>query len=157
MSEILKRKPEYNGGIAKYPDKAEFSQLVVDHPELVSKDPDSLESLESLQDAQINAENNKALAFAKEAVRLRPNDGFAWYALGEAYMKLNDYRTAEEPLKRALKAFLTAPPPSDPRDRTTFTMLASTSLALAEVCDKLHRKREAERYRNGALMLLPTH
>jgi tetratricopeptide (TPR) repeat protein len=155
VSEMLNRKAEYNGGIAREPDKAELSQLLADHPQLVS--PDSLESLESLQDAQISSENNKALAAAKEAVRLKPTDGFAWYALGEAYMKLNDYRSAEEPLKRALKAFGAAPPPSDFNDRTAITMLVNTEFALAGVCDKLHRKREAERYRRGALLLLPTH
>ena len=117
----------------------------------------SLETLESLQDVKIKADNDKALTDAKEAVRLKPTDGFAWFALGQAYIKLNDYKTAEEPLKRALKAFLAAPAPSDPTDRTTFTMLANTSLALAEVCDKLHRKREAEHYRRSALMFLPTH
>ena len=117
----------------------------------------SLEPLGAMQDAQIDADNNKALAAAKEVVRQKPTDGFAWYALGEAYIKLNDYKAAEEPLKRALKAFLASSPPSDPKDHTTVTMLATTSFALADVCDKLHKKREAERYRNGALMLLPPH
>jgi tetratricopeptide (TPR) repeat protein len=159
VSEILKRKPEYNGGIAKEPDKAEFSQLLVDHPELVSKNPDSLESLESLEDTQLRAEHNKALTVAKEAVRQKPTDGYAWYSLGKAYMDLDDYKSAEEPLRRALQAFLAAPLiltlPSNSQPSTT--MAASTSMALAEVCDKLHRKREAERYRRGALLLLPRH
>jgi hypothetical protein len=117
----------------------------------------SLDTLESLQDAQISAENNKALTDAKEAVRLKPTDGFAWFALGQAYIRLNDYGTAEEPLKRALKAFFSAPAPSDPNDRTTLTMLANTSLALADVCEKLHRKREAEHYRRSAFLFLPAH
>ena len=51
LSEVLKRKPEYNAGIAKEPDRAELSQLVADHPELASKTHDSLESLESLLDS----------------------------------------------------------------------------------------------------------
>jgi tetratricopeptide (TPR) repeat protein len=160
VSEILKRKPEYNGGIAREPDKAELSQLLADHPQLVS--PDSLESLESLQDAQISAENNEALAVAKEAVRLKPTDGFAWFALGEAYMKLNDYETAEEPLKRALKAFFAAPPDSEVIERGELSlsaqpsihMIVNTEFALAEVCDNLHRKRDAERYRRAALFII---
>jgi tetratricopeptide (TPR) repeat protein len=160
LSEVLKRKPEFNGGIAKEPDKAELAQLLADHPELVSKkDPDSLESLESLEDSQLNAEHNKALADAKEGVRLKPTDGYAWYALGEAYLNLGDYTSAEEPFKRALEAFLAAPPdPWKPlRAQPSLIMAANASLALAQVCDKLHRKREAERYRREALMLLPTH
>jgi tetratricopeptide (TPR) repeat protein len=159
VSEILKRKPEYNGGIAKDPDKAEYSQLLADHPELVSKDPDSVASLESLGDARLAAEHNKALAVAKEAVRQQPTDGYAWYSLGKAYMDLDDYKSAQEPLKRALQAFLAAKPDltlpfnaQPPR-----TMAASTSMALAEVCDKMHRKREASRYRDLAISLVPTH
>ena len=152
LSEVLKRKPEYDGGIAKEPDKAELSKLLADHPQLVS--PDSLESLESLQDAQISAENNKALADAKEAVQLKPTDGLAWYHLGEAYMNLNDYETAEEPLKRALKLFSAAPPDLNPS--TSVQILVNTLLSLADVCDKLHRKREAEHYRRWAYSLLPT-
>jgi tetratricopeptide (TPR) repeat protein len=150
VSQILKRKPEYNGGVAKEPDKAELSQLLADHPQLVS--PDSLESLESLEDAQISASNNKALAAAKEAVRLKPTNGFAWFALGEAYMKLNDYGTAEEPLKRALKAFSAAPPYDDVR--ASIGVIANIDFALADVCDNLHRKRDAERYRRGALFIM---
>jgi tetratricopeptide (TPR) repeat protein len=160
VSEVLKRKPEYNGGIAKEPDKAELSQLLADHPQLVS--PDSLESLESLQDAQISAENNKALAAAKEAVRLNPTDGLAWFNLGQAYMKLSDYASAEEPLKRALTAFLSAPPDFEVIERgessasaqPSLQMVVHTEFALAEVCEKLHRKREAERYRRGALFII---
>jgi tetratricopeptide (TPR) repeat protein len=156
LSEVLKRKPEYDGGIAKEPDKAELSRLVANHPELVSKSPDSLEYLESLEDTQLDSEHNKALAAAKQAVRLKPTDGYAWYSLGKAYMDLDDYKSAEEPLKRALKAFSAGPAPSD-NPQLAISMVASTSFALAEVCDKLHRKRDAERYRRGALMMLPTH
>jgi tetratricopeptide (TPR) repeat protein len=157
LSEVLKRKPEYNGGIAKEPDEAELSQLLADHPELVSKPTDSLESLESLEDRQLNAQHNKALTDAKEGVRLKPTDGYAWYALGKAYMDLDDYASAEDPFKRALKALLAAGPdrPGHPlREQTSLLMAANATFALAQVCDKLHRKREAEHYRRSYLMLL---
>jgi tetratricopeptide (TPR) repeat protein len=119
----------------------------------------SLNSLEALEDVQLGAEHDKALADAKEGVRLKPTDGFAWYALGEAYLNLGDYASAEEPFKRALKAFLAAPPePGRPlRDQPSLTMAANATLALAQVCDRLHRKREAEHYRRSAIMLLPAH
>jgi hypothetical protein len=64
-----------------------------------------------------------------------------------------------KPFKRALKALSAAPPPFDinnpTNDRTAILMLRNTYSALADVCDKLHRKREAEHYRRSALMLLP--
>ncbi len=118
----------------------------------------SIDSLESLRNAQINADNNKALSSAEEAVRLKPTDGYAWYSLGKAYIDLGDYKSAEEPLKTALKAFLSAPPdltlPSNAQPSRT--MASTTSFFLAEVCDKLHKKHEAARYRRGALMLMST-
>jgi tetratricopeptide (TPR) repeat protein len=160
LSEVLKRKPEYNGGIAKEPDKAEYSQLLADHPELASKgDPDSLESLESLEDAQLDAKHKNALAAAKEAVRQRPTDGYAWFSLGDAYMDLDDYKSAEEPLKRALQAFLSAKPDwTLPLNaQPSQSMAGSAAGLLSVVCDKLHRKREANRYRDMAISLLPTH
>jgi len=54
---------------------------------------------------------------------------------------------------------LAAPPDltSSFNAQPSVSMAASTSFFLSVVCDKLHRKREAERYRRGALMLLPTH
>jgi tetratricopeptide (TPR) repeat protein len=153
LSEILKRKPEYNGGIAKEPDKSELSQLLPDHA------PDSVESLESLEDKQLAAEHNNALAAAKEAVRQKPTDGYAWFSLGKAYMDLDDYKSAEEPLKRALQAFLAAKPDwTLPLNaQPSQSMAGSTAGLLSVVCDKLHRKREANRYRNLAIALLPTH
>ena len=153
VSEILKRKPEYNGGIAKEPDKRELSQLLPDHA------PDSVESLESLEDRQLAAEHNNALAAAKEAVRQRPTDGYAWFSLGKAYTDLDDYKSAEEPLKRALQALLAAkldltfPVNAQP----SRSMAGSTAGLLSVVCDRLHKKREANRYRNVAISLLPTH
>jgi tetratricopeptide (TPR) repeat protein len=153
VSEILKRKPEYNGGIAKDPDKNELSQLLPDHA------PDSAESLGSLEDKQLAAEHNKSLAAAKEAVRRKPTDGYAWLSLGNAYMDLDDYKSAEEPLKRALQAFLSAKPDlSLPFNaQPSQSMAGSTAGLLSVVCDKLHRKREANRYRDLAISLLPTH
>jgi hypothetical protein len=132
------------------------TESVSGEPKAVPEPPVSVESLGAMQDAQMSADNDKALATAKEVVRQKPTDGFAWYTLGQAYVKLNDYKSAEEPLKRALKAFLASPPPSNPKDTSTMTMLATTSFALADVCDKLHKKREAERYRNSALMIVQT-
>jgi len=160
LSEVLKRKPEYNGGIAEQPTKAEYSQLLADHPELVvSKKPDSVESLESLEGTQLAAEHNRALAAAKEAVRLKPTDGYAWYLLGKAYMDLDDYNSAEEPLKRALQAFLAAKPdltlPINAQPSRSMAGITASSLSV--VCDKLHRKREANRYRDLAISLLPSH
>ena len=117
----------------------------------------SVNSLEALEDTQLSAQHNKALTDAKEGVRLKPTDGFAWYALGKAYMDLDDYASAEEPFKRALRALLAAGPdrPGHPlREQTSLLMAANATNALAQVCDKLHRKREAERYRRSYLMLL---
>jgi tetratricopeptide (TPR) repeat protein len=153
VSEILKRKPEYNGGVAKEPDKAELTQLLADHA------PDSVESLESLEDKQLAAEHNKALATAKEAVRQKPTDGYAWLSLGNAYMDLDDYKSAEEPLKRALQAFLSAKPDLTLpfNAQPSQSMAGSTAGLLSVVYDRLHRKREANRYRNLAISLLPTH
>jgi tetratricopeptide (TPR) repeat protein len=113
-------------------------------------------SLEALEDTQLSTEHNKAVADAKEGVRLKPTDGFAWYALGEAYVNLGDYTSAEEPFKRAVKALLAAPPePGRPlKEQTSLLMAANATIALAQVCDRLHRKREAEHYRRSYLMLL---
>jgi tetratricopeptide (TPR) repeat protein len=159
LSGVLNRKPEYNGGIAKEPDKSEVSQLLADHPELISKNPDSLESLESSEDTQLAAEHNNALAAAKEAVRQKPTDGYAWFSLGKAYIDLDDYKSAEDPLKRALRAFLAAKPDwTLPWNaQPSQSMAGNTAGLLSVVCDKLHRKREANRYRNLAIALLAAH
>jgi len=114
--------------------------------------------LESLEDAQLSAAREKALASAKEAVSQKPTDGYAWYHLGDAYRDLNDYKSAEEAFKRALDAFIATPldshlletlGPNAPQPAAT--MIPLTGLALADVCDHLHKRREAERYRKGAL------
>jgi tetratricopeptide (TPR) repeat protein len=164
LSEILKRKPEYDGGIAREPTKAELSQVLADHQ--APKTPAasaSLDSLESLEEAQLGDEKNKALASARESVGLKPTDGYAWYALGNAYSNLSDYKSAEESFKRAIDLFIAAPLDTDfllrngPNARQpALAMLANTELALADVYDHLNRKRDAGRYRRAALMLLPT-
>jgi tetratricopeptide (TPR) repeat protein len=165
LSEILKRKPEYEGGIVKEPTKAERSQMLADHQAPKTPPSASLDSLESLEDTQLNNEKSKALASAKEAVSLKPTDGYAWYALGNAYSNLSDYKSAEESFKRAIDLFVTAPLDTDfllrkngPNTRQpALTMLANTEVALADVYDHLNRKRDAARYRRAALMILTTH
>jgi tetratricopeptide (TPR) repeat protein len=172
LSEVLKRKPEYNGGIAKEPDKAELSQMLAKSQPPVSSD--SLESLESSADAQLSAEHNKALADAKEAVRADPSNGTAWVTLGQAYLNLGDYKNAEEATKKAIEIFTERfknpkPPTIDDllrgRDhdeqRTNLSMLASSYVQLAIICRELHKKREAARYDDLALrtfdLLQPSH
>ena len=175
LSEVLKRRPEYDAGVATEPNKTEWQQFLTEHPEVASSD--SVLSLGSLQDAQFDAEHKKALADAKEAVRLTPTDGYAWFSLGKAYMALQDYMAAEEPLQRALKAWEAAPAPivedlekyraqrgeskGNVEDidisggvKQRFEMIAYTYLALADVCDHLNRKREAKRYRSRGFFIV---
>jgi tetratricopeptide (TPR) repeat protein len=192
LSELLKRKPEYNGGIAKEPDKAELSQLFAQHPaygkalaELEtpnSAQPDSLESLKTLADSKLSVEHNKevtaerdAVAAAKEAIRAEPTDGFAWGKLGDAYFQLGDYKNAKDATEKAVEIytekFKHRPNPLDrevelmlkgetkqnalararDEDCEPIVMLAVYLNQLADICDKLHKKREASRYRDSAL------
>ena len=168
LSEVLKRKPEYNGGIAVEPDKNELSQWLADHPSAASGKPaDSLESLESSADDALDTERNKRLAGtqdavtdAKEAIRAQPTDGLAWGKLGRAYFDLGDYKNAEEATKKAAEIFRerfkNAPPP-DPlvpgsnEVSTDLGMLGVYYEQLAEISEKLHKKREAARYRDSAI------
>jgi tetratricopeptide (TPR) repeat protein len=168
LSELLKRKPEYNGGIAMEPDKNELSQWLADHPPAASGKPsDSLESLESLADNALNAERNKRLAGtqedvtdAKEAIRANPTDGLAWGKLGRAYFDLGDYKNAEQATKKAVEIFherfKNAPPPDllvagSNEAFSDLGMLGVHYELLAEISAKLHKRREAARYRDSAI------
>ena len=168
LSELLKRKPEYNGGLAVEPDKNELSQWLADHPSAASgKASDSLESLESLADNALDTERNKRLAGtqdavtdAKEAIRAQPTDGLAWGKLGSAYFDLGDYKNAEEATKKAVEIFSerfkNAPPP-DPlvpglnEVSSDLGMLGVYYAQLAEISQKLHKRRQAARYRDSAI------
>ena len=115
LSEVLKRRPEYNRGVAKEPDKAEWSEFFAQHPDLETRNsaqPDSLESLKTLAHSKLSIEHNKeviaeqdAVAAAKEAIRAEPTDGFAWGKLGDAYFQLGDYKNAEAATEKAVEIF----------------------------------------------------
>lgn len=168
LSELLKRKPEYNGGIAVEPNKNEISKWLADHPSAVSSEPsdsNSLESLESLTNNALDAEHNEEIAStqdavtdAKEAIRAQPTDGFAWGKLGSAYLDLGDYKDAQEATKKAVEIFnerfKNAPPPvldESNEASTDLSMLGVYYQQLAEISEKLHKRREARRYRDLAL------
>ncbi len=184
LSEVLKRKPEYDGGVAREPDKAELSGFFAQHPELQAADsaaPDSLESLKAQADRQLSVERHKAVTAeqdavtaAKEAIRAQPTDGFAWRKLGDAYFQLGDYKNAYDTMQEAIEIFKErfnkAPLPHEceamkayasrigqaplvchDEAPTIVSMLASSYGQLATICDKLHKKREAARYRDSAL------
>ncbi len=186
LSEVLKRKPEYDAGIATQPSKSEIDQLLTEHQITESGKPtDLLQSLESLEEKALDAERNetlsatqRAVADAKEAIRLDPMDGFAWGKLGSAYFDLGDYKNAEDATQKAVEIFderaKSAPAPilaELARDRrskgldvppdlaeaesndvsTDLSMLGVYLNQLADICHKLHKKREAARYREKAL------
>jgi tetratricopeptide (TPR) repeat protein len=102
-----------------------------------------------------------AVSAYKESVLVEPTNGYVWGKLGKAFMDIEDYNSAEEATKRSVDIFtaefkgLKAPTPSDlfsgHDKRTIITgMLATTWLQLAEICDKLHKRREAAGYRRSA-------
>lgn len=190
LSQVLKRTPEYNGGVATEPDKSELSHWLADHPTALAKTGSaepaeashSLESLQSLADKALNAErSNKvaatqdAVTSAKDAIRAQPTDGFAWGKLGQAYFELGDYKNAEVAIEKSVEIFTekfkNRPNPltrelelmsqgqtkekatatAEAEDRQPLEMLAIYWGQLANISDKLHKRRDAERYRDKAL------
>lgn len=167
LSEVLKRKPEYEGGIAAEPSKSELEQFLSEHSMTGSgRSSNSLQSLESLADNALDAERDKrvadtqdAVTDAMEAIRAQPTDGFAWGKLGHAYFDLGDYKNAEEATKKAVEIFSerfkNAPPPVESDEASTdLGMLGVYNEQLAEISEKLHKRRQATRYRDLALRAL---
>lgn len=169
LSELLKRKPEYDGGLATEPTKNELEHFLTEHPITKSSEPsDSLASLKALEEKALAADRNHDLvatqrdvADAKETIRVQPTDGFAWGKLGRAYLHLGDYKNAEEATQKAIEIFRerakNVPPPvftgKDERG-TDLRMLGIYYEQLAEISDKLHKKRAAARYRDSAIRAL---
>jgi tetratricopeptide (TPR) repeat protein len=125
---------------------------------------------------EVTAEQD-AVTAAKKAIRAEPTDGFAWRKLGDAYLQLGDYKNAYDAMQEAIEIFREkfkkAPSPHEceamkilaerqqPKGQTPLvchdeaptivSMLASSYVQMADICEKLHKRHEARRYRDAAL------
>lgn len=129
LSEVLKRKPEYNGGTAREVGRDE--DPIVGLREAIRRDPTDGFAWGNLGKAYLNSEDYKnAEEATKKAVEI-----------------------FTERFKNA------KPPTIDDmmhgrdfdEERTNVSMLASSYGQLAIICNKLHKKREARRYQDAEL------
>jgi tetratricopeptide (TPR) repeat protein len=109
---------------------------------LEANDPDAWDSLARVLSSANH--QSEAISAYKEVTRLRPTDKFAWGNLGQAYLAIDDYKNAEEPFKKAVEASAVAAMTT--QDHTALDMIPIYWSQLALICEKLHRKREAQNY-----------
>jgi len=160
LSQVLKRKPEYSGGVATEPDKAEVSQWLANKQ--IAPAPDSLQSLKALADQKIEAERSKIataqqkdVVDAKNAILADPTNGFAWSKLGNAYYELGDFKNAYDATQKAVEIFRekfkTAPAPAlcegqklwaqmqQPNGQSTIVCRDEARLNLSMLASSLHQ------------------